>query len=105
MEKTIKEIRDQKLDEMVKSVYEYDVKLRDLVKNGEKEYLDVGKGKKIVIHKGLSKLVDEQTEYIKDSLKYLLENCSMSRRDVMNRLRYMEKKGLGKSWWSGSEYF
>lgn len=93
MTKEIKLIRDKKIDEMIKTISDFSERSINEIKHG-KFTITIINGKEHKIYTDLVDITTKEIEYVKESLWYLLENCNMNRRDVLNRLNYMYKKVL-----------
>lgn len=102
MNKEQKVIRDQKIDEMVWKLAELDKLSREEILHGERETIDCGRGKTVVIYKNLSKITRQEIACVKDTLSFLMDNCLMNRRDLLNRIRYIERKAYDD--WKHEKY-
>ena len=91
MDKELKTIRDNKLEEMINVLHDFDMRERAAIKTGKKTFVTVN-GKDIAIYDDLIALTKEKDKYVKESLMYLWTNCHISKPEIIRRLSYLMKK-------------
>ena len=92
MTKEIKEIRDNKINEMIIKINHWDNLERDLIKNGKRDVEVIAGRKYVTFEDDVYTIIRNRFNYVTDSLKFLSANCNLSKAQVVRRLRYMQKK-------------
>lgn len=98
MNKELREIRDNKLNEMIETVHNFEMLERDAIKAGKKTIVNIN-DKDVVIYDDAIKFYRERNTYIKDSLDYLFVNCKINKPEIIRRLNYMMKNELNVDIW------
>lgn len=92
MTKEIKEIRDNKISEMIIKINHWENQERDLIKNG-KHNVEVIDGRKYVTFEDeVYTIIRNRIDYVTESLKFLSAKCNLSKPQIVRRLAYMQKK-------------
>lgn len=92
MTKEIKEIRDNKISEMIVKINHWENLERDLVKNGKHDVEVINGRKYVTFENDVYTIIRDKIVYVTDSLKFLSANCNLSKAQVVRRLAYMQKK-------------
>ena len=83
MTKEIKEIRDNKISEMIIKINHWENLERDLIKNGKHN---------VTFEDDVYTIIRNRIDYVTESLKFLSAKCNLSKPQVVRRLAYMQKK-------------
>lgn len=92
MTKEIKEIRDNKISEMIVKINHWENLERDLIKNGKCDVEMIVGRKHVIFEDDVYTIIKNRINNVTDSLKFLSANCNLSKAQVVRRLRYMQKK-------------
>ena len=98
MNKELRKIRDNKLNEMAETVHNFEMLERDAIKSGKKTVMNIN-DKEVVIYDDAIKFYRERNAYIKDSLDYLFANYKINKSEIIRKLNYMMKNELNVDMW------